>query len=85
VFYVPVNLARLQQFAADAEITPETLAEAGIIKSPTLPVAILGHGDLDRPLKVSAHHVSASARAKIESAGGTVQELPWQAKRGRRG
>lgn len=85
VHYVPVNLQRLQQFAADAEVSPETLAEAGIIKSPALPVAVLGHGDLDRPLKVRVHRISASARAKIEGAGGTVEELPWQVKRGRRG
>ena len=85
VHYVPINLHRLHEFAADAEVTPETLAAAGLIKSPALPVAILGHGELDRPLKVRAHHVSASARLKIEEAGGTVEELPWQVKRGRRG
>lgn len=85
VRFVPVNLVRLQQFAADTEVSPETLAEAGIIRSPELPVAILGHGDMDRPLKVKAHRVSASARAKIEEAGGTVEELPWFVKRGRRG
>lgn len=84
VRYVPVNLCRLEDFAADDEITPEALAEAGIIKSPELPVAILGHGDIDRPLVVKAHRFSASARAKIEEAGGSVEELPWQVKRGRR-
>jgi large subunit ribosomal protein L15 len=84
VHYVPVNLSRLQAFAADAEVSPETLAAAGILQSPSLPLAILGHGELDRPLKVKAHRVSASARAKIEGAGGSVEELPWQVKRGRR-
>jgi large subunit ribosomal protein L15 len=84
VYYVPVNLSRLQGFAADAEVSPETLAASGILRSPSLPVAILGHGELDRPLKVKAHRVSASARAKIEGAGGSVEELPWQVKRGRR-
>jgi len=85
VHYVPVNLCRLQAFAADAEVSPETLTAAGILRSPSLPVAILGHGELDRPLQVKAHRVSASARAKIEGAGGSVEELPWQVKRGRRG
>jgi large subunit ribosomal protein L15 len=85
VDYVPVNVYRLQDFEADAEVTPQTLAEAGIIKSPSLPVAILGQGDIDRPLVVKAHRFSASARAKIEEAGGSVEELPWQVKRGRRG
>jgi large subunit ribosomal protein L15 len=84
VQYVPVNLSRLEGFAADAEITPAALAEVGIIKSPELPIAILGHGDVDRPLVVKAHRFSASARAKIEEAGGSVEELPWEVKRGRR-
>lgn len=85
VDYVPVNLYRLEGFEANQEVTPETLAEAGLIKSPSLPVAILGQGDLDRPLVVKAHRFSASARAKIEEAGGTVDKLPWEVKRGRRG
>jgi large subunit ribosomal protein L15 len=85
VDYVPVNVYRLQEFEADAEVTPETLAEAGIIKSPSLPVAILGQGDIDRPLVVKAHRFSASARAKIEAAGGSIEELTWEVKRGRRG
>ncbi|MGD9316517.1 MAG: 50S ribosomal protein L15, partial [Anaerolineae bacterium] len=77
VQYVPVNLYRLEEFAADAEVTPEALAAAGIIKSPSLPVAILGQGELDRPLAIKAHRFSASARAKIEEAGGSVEKLPW--------
>jgi large subunit ribosomal protein L15 len=84
VQYVPVNLYRLEGFAT-GEVSPETLASAGIIKSASLPVAILGQGDLDRPLVVKAHRFSASARAKIEGAGGTAEELPWEVKRGRRG
>jgi large subunit ribosomal protein L15 len=84
VQYAPVNLYRLEVFEAEQEVSPETLASAGIIKSPSLPVAILGDGDLDRPLVVKAHRFSASARAKIEEAGGTVEELPWEVKRGRR-
>ena len=85
VRYVPVNLYRLADFGAEAEVSPETLAAAGVIKSPNLPVAILGQGEIDRPLVVKAHRFSASARAKIEAAGGSVEELPWQVKRGRRG
>jgi large subunit ribosomal protein L15 len=85
VHYVPVNLYRLDGFGADDEVTPETLAAAGIIKSPNLPVAILGDGEIERPLAVKAHRFSSSARAKIEAAGGTVEELHWDVKRGRRG
>lgn len=85
VQYVPINLYRLEDFQADAEVSPDTLAEAGIIKSSEMPVAILGGGDVDRPLAVKAHRFSASARAKIEEAGGSVEQLPWEVKRGRRG
>ena len=84
VQYVPVNLYRLEEFEADAEISPATLAAAGIIKSAELPIAILGHGELERPLVIKAHRFSSSARAKIEEAGGSVEELPWEVKRGRR-
>lgn len=84
VQYVPVNLYRLEGFGAEDEVSPETLAAAGIIKSPALPVAILGDGDLAQPLLVKAHRFSASARAKIEAAGGSVVELPWDVQRGRR-
>jgi large subunit ribosomal protein L15 len=84
VQYVPVNLYRLEEFEADAEVSPATLAEAGIIKSAELPVAILGDGEVDRPLAVKAHRFSSSARAKIEEAGGSIEQLPWEVQRGRR-
>jgi len=84
VQYVPVNLYRLAEFEADVEVSPETLAAAGIIKSADLPVAILGQGELEHGLVVKAHRFSSSARAKIEKAGGSVEELPWKVERGRR-
>ena len=84
VQYVPVNLYRLEEFDANAEISPATLAEAGIIKSADLPVAILGDGEVDRPLVVKAHRFSSKARAKIEEAGGSIEQLPWEIQRGRR-
>ncbi|MCH7739856.1 MAG: 50S ribosomal protein L15 [Chloroflexi bacterium] len=70
--YFPINVDRLNAFDADTEITPITLLEAGIVKKPGSLVKILGDGELDRALKVSAHGFSKSARGKIESAGGTV-------------
>ena len=70
--YAPINIERLNAFDADTEITPITLVEAGILKKPRSLVKILGDGELDRALKVSAHGFSKSARGKIESAGGTV-------------
>ncbi len=75
VYYTPVNLDRLDDFVAGDEVSPTTLAEAGIIKSPREPVVILGSGDLDRPLTVKAHRFSASAREKILGAGGSAEVL----------
>jgi len=75
VEYTPVNLERLDVFEAGSEVTPETLTAAGLIKSAKELVVILGSGDVDRPLTVKAHRFSASARSKIESAGGTVHVL----------
>jgi len=76
--FEPVNLDRLASFEAGDEVTPAELAAAGIIKHADDLVAILGRGDLDHPLTVKAHRISSSALSKIEAAGGTVEELPWQ-------
>ena len=77
--YKPVNVKRLALYFEDgALVSPQTLAEAGIIKSPRELVAILGEGELDRAYTVRAHRFSASARQKIEAAGGTVEKLPVQ-------
>lgn len=73
VEFKPVNLARLEDFAAGSEVSPTTLASAGIIKKATDRVAILAEGDIDRPLKIKAHRVSKAAQDKIVAAGGTVE------------
>jgi large subunit ribosomal protein L15 len=78
VHYAEVNLERLGQFEAGSEVTPESLLEAGVIKSASKPVVILARGDVDKKLTVKAHRFSASARAKIEAAGGTVEVLPLE-------
>lgn len=78
VQFTPVNLSRLTVFQKEAEVTPETLVEAGIIKRADELVVILGRGEVKHPLTVKAHRFSASARAKIEAAGGVVEELPWR-------
>jgi large subunit ribosomal protein L15 len=78
VEYAEVNLDRLGKFGDGAEVSPETLCEAGIIKSASKPVVVLGQGELDRKLTVKAHRFSASARAKIEAAGGAVEMLPLE-------
>jgi large subunit ribosomal protein L15 len=74
-FSQPVNVASLERFDAGTEVTPELLKEAGLIKSTRKDVKILGQGDLKTKLVVVAHAVSASAREKIEGAGGTVTLL----------
>jgi large subunit ribosomal protein L15 len=78
--YSTVNTERLNVFDSGSEVTPETMLAAGIIKSLENPVKVLGNGDIDRPLKVKAHKFSASAKAKIEAAGGTIEEVVRAAK-----
>ena len=56
-------------------MTPELLVQVGILKNTKIDLKILGQGDLTKKLTVSAHGFSASAREKIESAGGTVVAL----------
>ena len=75
VAYTPVNLRDLAKFPADSEVTPESLREMGVVRSARRPVKLLGDGDLSVALMVRTHRVSAAARAKIEAAGGTVEEL----------
>ena len=71
-----VNLRDLEaRFDAGAEVTPEALKEKGLIRNTRTDVKILGHGDLTKKLTVSAHRFSATAREKIEAAGGTVTPL----------
>jgi large subunit ribosomal protein L15 len=72
---VPVNLRDLAKFDAGAEVTPETLVEQGIIKNTKTDVKLLGMGDVSKKLTVRVHAISASAREKIEEAGGTVELL----------
>ncbi len=73
VYYKPVNLNRLAEFDfGDVEISPEVMAQIGLIKKPTDPVVILGDGEVSVPLTVKAHRFSAAAKEKIEAAGGTV-------------
>ena len=72
-YFNEVNLDQLTKFKANAEITPETLEKARLIRAPGQPIVILGRGELKKGLKVSAHRVSKSARGKIEAAGGSVE------------
>jgi large subunit ribosomal protein L15 len=72
---VAVNVRDLERFDAGAEVTPESLAAAGLIRTTKYDLKILGHGDLSKKLSVSAHNFSKSAREKIEQAGGSITWL----------
>jgi large subunit ribosomal protein L15 len=71
--YSVVNVSRLVDLGAD-EVTPELLLSKGIVRR-GMPVKILAEGEIDKALTVKAHKFSKSARAKIEAAGGTCEEL----------
>jgi large subunit ribosomal protein L15 len=72
----PVNVAALEErFDAGAEVTPDSLVAKGVLKNTRTDVKILGNGELTKKLSVTAHAVSASAREKIEAAGGTITLL----------
>ena len=73
--YQVVNTGRLAElYPAGGDVTPDSLADNGAVRRGEL-VKVLGTGDLEVALRVSAHAVSASARQKIEAAGGTVTLL----------
>ena len=70
----PVNLRDLEaRFDKGAEVTPDSLREAGLATRRTVPVKVLGQGELTKALTVHAHGFSKTAREKIEAAGGTCQ------------
>jgi large subunit ribosomal protein L15 len=73
--YNLVTLDDLNQFESGSEVTSEKMMAAGIITSPANPVKVLADGALDRPLTVKADKFSASAKAKIEAAGGKAEEV----------
>jgi large subunit ribosomal protein L15 len=75
--FVVVNVSDLNALANHSgEVTVETLAKAGIIRDASLPLKVLGNGELTAKVNVVAARFSASARQKIESAGGKVNEQP---------
>jgi large subunit ribosomal protein L15 len=72
---VPVNVSALDRFDDGAEVTPESLVEKGLIKNTKTDVKLLGNGDLKKKLTVRVHAISATAREKVETAGGSVALL----------
>jgi ribosomal protein L18E len=72
----PVNVAALEErFDAGAEVTPESLVEKGLIRNTRIDVKLLGQGELTKSLSITVHAASASAREKVEAAGGSLTLL----------
>jgi large subunit ribosomal protein L15 len=78
--YAVINIGALAELeveeaaAAVTTVTPDLLVERGLIRSGR-PLKVLGNGELGKALKVTAHRFSKAARAKIEAAGGSCEEL----------
>ena len=70
-----VKILNLENFDSGTEVTPETLVEAGILKNLRHPIKLLGNGEIDKPLTVSAHKFTRSATQKIEAAGGQIRQI----------
>ena len=73
--YALVNLGDLGGFAAGSVVTAEELAKAGIIRLAQKPLKVLGGGEITQAITVKANKFSASAKSKIEAAGGTAEEV----------
>lgn len=74
--YAIVNLKSLSGMEGSGTITPQTLVDAGLVKRKTLPIKILGSGELKKPIIVQAHKFSKSAEMKIQAAGGRIEVIP---------
>jgi len=75
VEYQAVNLKDLQRFEAGSTVDVAALIAAGLVKNDREHVKVLGNGEIDRALTITAHRFSATAREKIEAAGGTCNAL----------
>ena len=78
--YSVININKLSVFESGSEVTPEILVAAGLVKSLRQPVKILADGEINHPLIVKAHKFSATAKAKIEAAGGSVEGVGYASK-----
>lgn len=73
--YQIINLKDLERIADITKIDPVILYERGLVKKKNLPVKILGDGELNRQVDISAHAFSQSAKDKIEAAQGRISVL----------
>ncbi|WP_298405839.1 50S ribosomal protein L15 [uncultured Chloroflexus sp.] len=77
VEYEVVNIGSLADWPVELEVTPESLLHRRLVRRKKMPIKILGDGELSQPLVIKAHKFSASARQKIEAAGGKAIDLTW--------
>ncbi len=73
--YSTVSVGKLSTFDSGSEVTPEQMVAAGLVKSLRNPIKVLADGDINHPITVKANKFSASAKAKIEAAGGKAEEV----------
>ena len=73
--YTVINVSKLADLKAGSVVNIDTLVKDGIVTSPKHPLKVLGNGDLKVKLTVQAAAFTASAREKIEAAGGTCEEI----------
>jgi large subunit ribosomal protein L15 len=76
--YNEVNLDQLAKFKAGSDISPETLAEARLIRDLRNPTVVLGRGDIDVAINLRVHRISKNAQSKIEAAGGKVEVIEFE-------
>jgi large subunit ribosomal protein L15 len=85
--WVELNVGSLNTLPANSEVNADFLVEHGVLRKTTDSLRILGNGDLKVALKVTAHHITEGAKAKIEKAGGSVtliEVVPEEGKRSKR-
>lgn len=82
VYYTPINLDTLDRsFDSGATVDAEALAAIGLLGKLSDPIAVLGRGEISKPVHVKVQKISGSAREKIEAAGGSVEILAYEINR----
>lgn len=74
-FYAIINLSQLGRFDAGTVVTETELRAQGMVKGQYNGLRVLGNGEIDKAITIRANHFTATAKAKIEAAGGTVEVL----------
>jgi len=73
--YTVINVAKLSELKAGSTVNIDTLVKDGLVTNPKAPLKVLGNGELSVKLTVQAAAFTASARLKIQAAGGTCEEI----------